>query len=91
MWDLYTSHLWLYYLGSQEVQIMLDRATQVVDAIAEDSWAPESAILMPMYHTRIVAEQEAARCTIEEANEQEHAAQEEHRESFCTPVHVPYL
>jgi hypothetical protein len=66
----------------EEVQIMLDRATQVVDAIAEDSWAPESAILMPTYCARLTAEQEAARVAIEEANERERAAEAERRKTF---------
>ena len=61
---------------------MVDRAIQVVDAVADNSWAQDCAILMPTYHARVQAEQEAIRRTAEEAAERELAAEAEHRESF---------
>ena len=70
---------------------MVDRAIQVVDAVADDSWAQDCAILMPTYRARVQAEQEAVRRTAEEAAERERAAAErelaaeaERRESFRT-------
>ena len=42
----------------EEVQYMVELATQVVDPIAEDSWARDCVPLMPTYRERVHREQE---------------------------------
>ena len=65
---------------NEELQIMLDRAAQIVDPIADDSWAGDCELLMPTYRERVQREQEALRrAERERIDEANRAAAEERR------------
>jgi len=44
----------------EELQLMVDRATQIVDPLAADSWAVDCLMLMPTFSARMERERETA-------------------------------
>jgi hypothetical protein len=62
---------------------MMDRSSQIIDPIADDSWAVDCLLLMPTFRARVQREQEARRRAEQERiDEANRAAAEERRLYF---------